>query len=64
MGEWHRLVQTIVEEIDECIQRHDDETVTLSILSNKLGYSEYYISNKFREISGMRFHVLSRMSLV
>lgn len=55
MGEWHRLVQTIVEEIDECIQRHDDETVTLSKLSNKLGYSEYYISGKFREISGMRF---------
>ncbi|MDE7293365.1 MAG: helix-turn-helix transcriptional regulator [Oscillospiraceae bacterium] len=55
MGEWYSLVQTIVEEIDECIKRHDDETLTLSYLSRRLGYSEFYISRKFREISGMHF---------
>ena len=55
MGEWYSLVQTIVEEIDECIKRHDDETMTLSYLSRRLGYSEFYISRKFREISGMHF---------
>ena len=55
MGEWERLVQTIVEEVDKCIERQDDETLTLSCLAQKLGYSEFYISRKFREISGMSF---------
>ncbi len=39
MSEWYRLVQTIVEEVDECIKNRDDETLTLSDLSKKLGYS-------------------------
>ena len=56
MSEWHRLVQTIVEEVDECIMKRNDEALTLSNLSGKLGYSEFYISRKFREISGMHFH--------
>lgn len=55
MGEWHKLVQIIVEEIDECIKNRNDENLTLTSLSRKLGYSEFYISSKFREISGMRF---------
>ena len=55
MSEWYRLVQTIVEEIDECIKEGNDETLTLSNLSRKLGYSEFYISRKFMEISGMHF---------
>lgn len=55
MSEWHKLVQIIVEEIDECIKNRTDETVTLALLSQKLGYSTFYISNKFRAISGMRF---------
>ncbi len=40
MSEWYSLVQTVVEEIDECIKKRNDETVTLSSLSQKLGYSE------------------------
>ena len=55
MGEWEKLVQIMVEEIDACIKKRDDETVTLSRLAEKLGYSEFYISRKFREISGMSF---------
>lgn len=55
MSEWYSLVQIITEEIDECIKKHSDERMTLSALSKKLGYSEFYISSKFREISGMRF---------
>ena len=55
MGEWNRLVQTIVEEVDRCIKEHKDERLTLSSLSRRLGYSEFYISRKFSEISGMRF---------
>lgn len=55
MNEWYKLVQTIVEEVDECIKRRNDESLTLYCLSRKLGYSESYISGKFKEISGMRF---------
>ena len=55
MGEWGRLVQAIVEEIDECITKRNDEALTLSILVRKLGYSEFHVSRKFKEISGMSF---------
>lgn len=55
MGEWERLVQVIVEEIDECIKKRNNEALTLSTLAQKLGYSEFYISRKFKEISGMSF---------
>ena len=55
MSEWHSLVQEIVEEVDRCIKNHEDERLTLASLSQKLGYSEFYISRKFVEISGMRF---------
>jgi len=52
---WHKQIQRIVNEIDACIKRHDDEALTLNNLSHKLGYSEFYISRKFKEISGMQF---------
>lgn len=55
MSEWHSLVQAIVEEVDQCIKNHRDERLTLAALSQRLGYSEFYISRKFVEISGMRF---------
>ena len=53
MHEWYRNVQLIVDEIDSCIKSCSDEDITLHRLSQKLGYSEFYISRKFREISGM-----------
>lgn len=55
MSEWHRQVQKMVEEIDVCIRQRNDEELTLSRLSQKMGYSEFHISKKFREMSGMRF---------
>ncbi len=55
MGEWYGLVQSMVEEIDRCIRRHDDARLTLRALSQKLGFSEFYISRKFKEVSGMHF---------
>lgn len=54
MNDWARCVQQIVEEIDRCIRRQDDEAITLNRLARRLGYSEYYVSRKFREISGMQ----------
>lgn len=53
MSEWSKYIQTIVDRIDECIKNEKDDALTLSALAEKLGYSEYYSSRKFREISGM-----------
>lgn len=53
MSEWSRYIQTVVDQIDCCIKTEDDEKVTLSTLSRKLGYSEYYTSRMFHNISGM-----------
>jgi len=54
MNKWQRLVQVLISGIDECIKAHGDEKLTLSELSRRIGYSEYYTSRKFREISGMQ----------
>lgn len=54
MSEWYKQVQIIVSEIDSCIKSKEDEKVTVLRLARKFGYSEFYISRKFREISGMK----------
>lgn len=54
MCEWHRQIQKIVEEIDLCIKQRDSEDMSLRRLAEKSGYSEFHISKKFREISGMQ----------
>lgn len=55
MYEWQKLMQTIIDEIDLCIKKNHDDNLSLSYLSGRLGYSGFYISRKFREISGMQF---------
>lgn len=55
MLEWQRYVQQLVDEIDGCIRKKSDDTLTLTYLAQKLGYSEYHLSRKFKEISGMQF---------
>lgn len=54
MSEWRKQVQTIIEEIDAGIKKHD-ESLTLESLAQRLGYSAFYLSRKFAEISGMQF---------
>lgn len=54
MHEWYRQVQTLVGEIDECIRQGNSAEVTLRELARRIGYSEYHLSRKFREISGMQ----------
>lgn len=61
MYEWHKQIQIIVEEIDECIKRRSDEAITLRFLSRKLNYSEFYTTRKFKEISGMQFRDYLRL---
>lgn len=55
MSEWKRDIQNIIFEIDKNIKEQSDEKLTLSNLAKFLGYSEYYVSRKFKEISGMQF---------
>ena len=55
MYEWQRQIQLIINEIDNCIMDRNDEALTLKFLSDKSGYSEFYITRKFKEISGVQF---------
>ena len=61
MYEWHKQIQLIVDEIDESIRQHHDESLTLKFLSRKLGYSEFHTTRKFKEISGMQFREYLRL---
>ncbi len=61
MYEWHKLIETVVAEIDGCIKRREDETLTLYALSRKLGYSPFYAARRFKQISGMRFRDYLRL---
>ena len=53
MYDWYRNIQNIIDEIDACIKNHDGESLALGRLAKNLGYSEFYVSRKFSEISGM-----------
>lgn len=53
MHEWQKNVQRIVEEIDRCIREGKDEQLTLKRLAQKVGYSEFHFSRKFKETAGM-----------
>lgn len=53
MYQWHRQIQHIVDEIDRCIRRQENESATLQRLAQKLGYSQYHTTRKFKEIAGM-----------
>lgn len=53
MDEWQKQIQVLILEIDDCIRRKEGDALTLTALSEKLGFSEFYVSRKFREVSGM-----------
>lgn len=55
MYEWQKQIQQIVNEIDGCLAARRDEALTLRDLAGKLGYSEFHMTRKFREITGMGF---------
>ncbi|MGO1044852.1 helix-turn-helix transcriptional regulator [Clostridioides difficile] len=55
MYEWQQQIQIIIDEIDKCIKNYNGEILTLRFLSRKLGYSEFYTTKKFKEISGIQF---------
>ena len=55
MYEWNKQIQIIIDEMDACIKRRNDDSLTLKSLSRKLGYSEFYTTRKFREMTGIPF---------
>jgi AraC-like DNA-binding protein len=61
MYEWRKLIQIVVDEIDERIKCHDDRALTLQALSKKLGYSEFHTTRRFKEISGMLLEYYIRL---
>ena len=63
MAQWHRNIQDIITIIDACIRAQQDEALTLRALAQKLGYSEYYTSRKFRELAGMTLRAYLRLFL-
>lgn len=48
MENWSQSIQQMIDIIDRCIRQQEDEA-----LSAALGYSESYVSRKFRALSGM-----------
>ena len=53
MAQWHRNIQDILTIMDGCIRAQQDEALTLRALADRLGYSEYYTSRRFRALAGM-----------
>lgn len=53
MAQWHRNIQDILTIMDDCIRAQQDEALTLRALAERLGYSEYYTSRRFRALAGM-----------
>lgn len=60
MYEWKQQIQMIIDSIDESIKNYDDKELTLSKLSNELGYSKYHTTRKFKEVSGVQFKAYLR----
>lgn len=48
-------MQKIADCIDSCILSRDDDRLTLSAIEQENGYSEYHMTRKFKELSGISF---------
>lgn len=55
MYQWHKNIQKAIEDIDACIRQQKEDALALQCLAGKWGYSPFYFSRKFREVSGMPF---------
>ena len=53
MYEWHRQVQKIANDIDRCIENRADDELTLCAIAKENGYSEFHMTRKFKELSGI-----------
>ncbi len=53
MDNWDRRVQEMIGIMDGCIKTEADEALTLRALSDRLGYSQAYVSRRFHRSAGM-----------
>ncbi len=53
MFEWHRTIQNMVNIIEEQLVNDFNEEMTLTYLADKLGYSPYHVTKKFKNLTGM-----------
>jgi len=53
--EWHRQIQRIIDSIDCCIENRDDDSLTLLAIAKESGYSEFHMTRKFKEFTGVSF---------
>ncbi len=61
MRTWYWEIQQMLDAIDAYIKSQSDEPLTLSDLAAELGYSEFYLSRKFREITGLQYRDYLRL---
>ncbi len=53
MEQWYRTIQDLTSRIDRAILAGEDAALTLGSLARELGYSEFYLSRKFRQAAGL-----------
>lgn len=61
MYEWHQQIQIVIDQIDSSIRKQEDEALTLCALANRLGFSEYHMTRKFKEMAGITFREYLRL---
>lgn len=52
---WKKLIQDLISEIDESIRQKEEENCSLAKIAGNHGFSVFYFSKRFREISGLSF---------
>ena len=58
---WHKEIQQVLDTIDAHIRTRSDEALTLVNLAKDFGYSEFHLSRKFHQITGMSFREYFRL---
>lgn len=59
--EWKILIQDMIDAIDIGISGKEDKELTLGFLADKLGYSVFHTTKKFKELSGVAFRDYLRL---
>ena len=53
--DWQRYIQYLIDEIDIGVSFRNSDELSLQYLSDKLGYSIFHTTRKFKELSGISF---------
>ena len=61
MHEWSKTMQEILDTVDHAIRHRESDSLTLTFLARRLGYSEYHLSRRFKAMAGMSFREFFRL---